>query len=97
MLSLAEAEQSLADFGLMVQTTSVGMNFAQQGMPFNPDNVSEGTVVADIIYNPLETEFLAQARAKGAQDVEWGRHVRPSRRTCVQYMDRNPSGHGNND
>ena len=69
VLSLTEAEQSLADFGLMVQTTSIGMNFAQQGMPFSPDNVSEGTVVADIIYNPLETEFLAQARAKGAKTL----------------------------
>ena len=45
------------------------MNFAQQGMPFSPHNVSEGTVVADIIYNPLETEFLAQARAKGAKTL----------------------------
>ena len=69
VLSLTEAEQSLADFGLLVQTTSIGMNFAQQGMPFSPHNVSEGTVVADIIYNPLETEFLAQARAKGAKTL----------------------------
>ena len=30
-------KQSLADFGLIVQTTSVGMNFAQQGMPLNPE------------------------------------------------------------
>ena len=54
------------DFGLIIQTTSVGMNFAQEGMPLNPKNVSEGTIVADIIYNPLETEFLAEARKRGA-------------------------------
>ena len=45
------------------------MNFAQQGMPLDPKNVAEGTVVADIIYNPLETEFLAEAREKGAQTL----------------------------
>ena len=39
VLSIAEAEQSLAEFGLIVQTTSVGMNFAQQGMPLDPENV----------------------------------------------------------
>ena len=65
-LSIAEAEATLSSFGLIVQTTSVGMNFAQAGMPLNPGNVVKGTVVADIIYNPMETEFLTKAREKGA-------------------------------
>jgi len=69
VLSVAEAELSLAEFGLIVQTTSVGMNFSQAGMPLNPKNMSEGTVVADIIYNPLETEFLAEARKRGAHTM----------------------------
>lgn len=64
--SIAEAEENFASFGLIVQTTSVGMNFAQAGMPLNPENIAEGTIVADIIYNPLETEFLAEARKRGA-------------------------------
>jgi len=66
VLSLADAEASLDLFGLIVQTTSVGMNFAQSGMPLNPENVAQGAVVADIIYNPLETEFLGEARKRGA-------------------------------
>ncbi len=69
VLSIAEAESSLAEFGLIVQTTTVGMNFAQPGMPLNPKNVVAGTVVADIIYNPLETEFLAEARKKGVHTM----------------------------
>ncbi|WP_203246846.1 shikimate dehydrogenase [Sporosarcina beigongshangi] len=69
VLSIGEAESSLAEFGLIVQTTTVGMNFAQPGMPLNPKNVVNGAVVADIIYNPLETEFLAEARKKGAQTM----------------------------
>lgn len=69
VLSIAEAELSLSEFGLIVQTTSVGMNFAQNGMPLNPENISEGTVVADIIYNPLETEFLAESRKRGAHTL----------------------------
>ncbi|MFC5591085.1 shikimate dehydrogenase [Sporosarcina soli] len=67
--SLAEAEETLADYGLIVQTTSVGMNFAQEGMPLNPKNIAADAVVADIIYNPLETEFLEQARNNGAKTL----------------------------
>lgn len=66
VLSIAEAEGNLATYGLIVQTTSVGMNFARQGKPLDPRNVSSGAVVADIIYNPLETEFLIEASENGA-------------------------------
>ena len=69
VLSIADAASSLSEFGLIVQTTTVGMNFAQPGMPLDPKKVVEGTVVADIIYNPLVTEFLAEARKKGAQTM----------------------------
>ncbi|MBO0602453.1 shikimate dehydrogenase [Sporosarcina sp. E16_3] len=69
VLSVSDAELSLSEFGLIVQTTSVGMNFSQLGMPLNPGNVSEGTVVADIIYNPLETEFLSESRKRGAHTL----------------------------
>lgn len=68
-LSIDEAEKTLASYELIVQTTSVGMNFAQSGMPLNPKNIAPGTVVADIIYNPLETELLANARIKGAHTM----------------------------
>jgi shikimate dehydrogenase len=65
-LSIAEAEQTLSTYRLIIQTTSVGMNFAQTGLPLNPVNITEGTVVADIIYNPLKTEFLSEAEKRGA-------------------------------
>ena len=68
-VSIEDAEQRLAEFGLIVQTTSVGMNFAQSGVPLDPKNVASGAVVADIIYNPLETEFLQQAKQAGAQTM----------------------------
>lgn len=65
-ISITEAEQSFDTFGLIVQTTSVGMNFAQEGMPLNPGQIKKNAVVADIIYNPLETMFLQAAKANGA-------------------------------
>ncbi|MBE1554639.1 shikimate dehydrogenase [Sporosarcina limicola] len=69
VLSVSVAEASLEKFSLIVQTTSVGMNFAQQGMPLAISNVAEGAVLADIIYNPLETEFLKEARNRGAKTM----------------------------
>ncbi len=65
-LPIAEAELQLARFGIIIQTTSVGMAFSTGGMPLDPSNASPGTATVDIIYNPLETEFLAAARNSGA-------------------------------
>jgi len=65
-LPIVEAEAALDTFGLIVQTTSVGMNFSQSGMPLNPQNVANESIVADIIYNPIETEFIKTARVNGA-------------------------------
>lgn len=66
-LTIKEAEQQLARFGIIIQTTSVGMAFAADGMPLDPSNAAPGTAAIDIIYNPLETEFLAAARNSGAE------------------------------
>ena len=65
-LSISEAEESLSSYGLIIQTTSVGMNFGKKGLPINPKHIAEGTIVADIIYNPLKTEFLNEAEKRGA-------------------------------
>ena len=66
VLSITDAEAMLSTFALIVQTTSVGMKFAQKGIPLNPENLVKDTIVADIIYNPLESEFLSEARKRGA-------------------------------
>lgn len=66
-LTIAEAEQQLARYGIIIQTTSVGMAYSSKGMPLDPFNVAPGTAAIDIIYNPLETEFLATARKNGAE------------------------------
>lgn len=66
VLSLTDAEAEMVRFGLVIQTTSIGMKFATEGIPLNPENLTANTVVADIIYNPLESKFLIEARNRGA-------------------------------
>ena len=67
--TLGEAERQFHTFDVVVQTTSVGMHFATAGTPIPVTRVKEGAVVADIIYNPLETEFLRQAKRAGARTL----------------------------
>lgn len=54
---------------LIVNTTSLGM--AEQGELLVPDSIlGENTVVTDLVYNPLETPLLKQARSKGLLAVD---------------------------
>ncbi|MBT2582366.1 shikimate dehydrogenase [Planococcus sp. ISL-109] len=61
-LVLADAEAQLSDFSTIIQTTSVGLT--EEALPLSLTHLGSGAVVADIIYNPLETPFLKEAKAK---------------------------------
>lgn len=68
-MTLSEAEQQLAQFDIIVQTTSVGMAHSQAGSPLDVSRLKRGTIVADIIYNPLQTELMKQAKALGGKTM----------------------------
>ena len=64
--SLAEA---MARADVIVQCTSVGMH-PKQGVSLIPaDLFRPGQVVFDIVYTPLETKLLADARGRGLQTI----------------------------
>ena len=68
-ISLKEAEETLADFSIIVQMTSAGLATGNFSMPFSLDLLSKGAIVADIVYNPLMTPFLQAAEKRGATIV----------------------------
>lgn len=68
-ISLAEAEENLGDFGILVQMTSAGLATGNFSMPFSLNRLTKGAIVADIVYNPLMTPFLQAAEEKGARVV----------------------------
>ena len=68
-LSLDEAATQLGEFGIIVQTTSAGLNNSEFALPLSLENLSKTAIVADIVYNPLMTPFLAQSKEKGATVV----------------------------
>lgn len=65
-LSLQDAEESLSQYDLIVQTTTIGMFPHVNEQPLSLVNLTPQTVVSDIIYNPFETKILRDAKERGA-------------------------------
>ncbi len=65
-LSLNQAEGNLAEYDIIIQTTMIGMSPKTGDQPIEMTEIKKNAVVCDIIYNPLETQFLRGAKAKGA-------------------------------
>ncbi|XJZ26298.1 shikimate dehydrogenase [Bacillota bacterium Lsc_1132] len=65
-LSLDQAAGKLADYELIIQTTLIGMHPNLSEQPISLDQLREQAIVCDIIYNPLYTLFLQNAKKKGA-------------------------------
>jgi shikimate dehydrogenase len=64
--SLHAAEEELAIYDIIINTTPIGMYPKIDEIPLNLRHLKSGTIVSDIIYNPLKTKWLMQAKEKGA-------------------------------
>ncbi|MER7722642.1 shikimate dehydrogenase [Streptomyces sp. NPDC096323] len=53
----------------LVHATPTGMS-AHPGMPFAPELLHPGLWVAEVVYRPLETQLLAEARALGCTTLD---------------------------
>ncbi|WP_428912635.1 shikimate dehydrogenase [Niallia sp. Krafla_26] len=67
VLNLEEAEEQLAKYDLIVQTTSIGMHPDVESSPISVENLRPTALVSDIIYSPLETKIMREAKRKGAR------------------------------
>lgn len=68
-LAWEERELFLGNFALVVNTTSLGMA-GQPVLEMSLARARAALVVADIVYAPLETALLAEARARDLRAVE---------------------------
>lgn len=66
---MAATDELLADAGLLVNTTALGM-VGNEGLPADPARLPDHAIVTDIVYVPLETPLLAAARARGLKTVD---------------------------
>jgi shikimate dehydrogenase len=63
-ISEAISDDALQSCGLLVNTTSQGME-GQPSLKLEIQSLNPNALVADIVYTPLETAFLAKARQQG--------------------------------
>jgi len=64
--------ESLAasDVSVVINTTPVGMRGSSEGSsPVPRAWLRDRRIAYDLVYNPLETRFLAEARAEGCQTI----------------------------
>lgn len=64
-----DREAALAGAALLVNTTSMGMT-GQPPLEIALDDLPPTALVSDIVYAPLETDLLAQARKRGLKGVD---------------------------
>lgn len=64
-----ERHEVLAEAGLVVNTTSLGM-IGQPDLDLNLQALPKPAIVTDIVYTPLKTGLLLQAEAAGYQTVD---------------------------
>src|SRR4051812_46307752 len=62
-------DQALPDQALLINTTSLGMT-GHPPLEIDLDRAAAGLTVTDIVYVPLETPLLADARARGIRSVD---------------------------
>lgn len=64
--SLQDVLGQIPQYDLIIQTTSVGMDPNHEEKIFSLPPLREGVIVSDIVYRPLNTKFLLEAKRKGA-------------------------------
>lgn len=65
-LTLKDASSELGEYDLIIQTTMIGMEPNITEQPITLEYLREDSVVCEIIYNPLETRILREAKSIGA-------------------------------
>lgn len=65
----SDAEAASSAVSLLVNSTSLGMT-GKPELVFSCDQLARGALVNDLVYNPLETRLLADAKARGNPTVD---------------------------
>ncbi|KIL53402.1 shikimate dehydrogenase [Jeotgalibacillus alimentarius] len=65
-MDLAAAQEQIGRFDIIINTTSQGMYPHIHQEALDASEMKAGSLAADIIYNPLKTQYLKKAEAAGA-------------------------------
>lgn len=70
VLSIKEAEERLEQYDVIIHTTSVGMYPNVEDIPLSLQRTASSAVVCDIVYNPIQTSLLKEAKQKGLKTLD---------------------------
>lgn len=65
-ITLLEAEETVKEYDVIIQTTSVGMKPHEDRIVIPITKLKKDAIVSDIVYQPLLTKLLVQAESLGA-------------------------------
>ncbi|MDI2588189.1 shikimate dehydrogenase [Psychrobacillus sp. NEAU-3TGS] len=68
-ITLEVAEETLEQFDIIIHTTPQGMKNSSTTLPIQLNQIKEHAIVADIVYNPLVTPFLEEAKKYNVRTV----------------------------
>ncbi|GAE27092.1 shikimate 5-dehydrogenase I alpha [Halalkalibacter wakoensis JCM 9140] len=64
-----QAENQLSHYDVIINTTSIGMSPNVEYTPLSLEQLTDKSIVCDLIYNPLDTAFLIEAKKKGCLTI----------------------------
>ena len=67
--SLEKDDLDFKDIDILINSTSIGMYPNSDEMPLDPKVLSKDTIVCDIVYKPLETKLIKEAKKQGNTTV----------------------------
>jgi shikimate dehydrogenase len=67
VLAAKDIAKTIQQMDLIVNNTSLGMSPNVEEIPLDPNLLHERLLVSDIIYSPMETRLLKEAKARGSQ------------------------------
>lgn len=68
-VTLEVAENTLSKFDVIVQTTPLGMKNSDASLPIQLHQLKENAIVADIVYNPLVTPLIEEAKKYNVRTI----------------------------
>ena len=66
---ISEKDIAKHEYDIIVNATPIGMKPNVDAMPIPADLIRPGVTVFDLVYSPLETKLLREAKAKGAKAI----------------------------
>lgn len=67
---ITELKNKIQEADIFINTTPIGMKgYDEQNSPLQAQDIPENIIVNDIVYNPLETPLLKEAKEAGAKTV----------------------------